>query len=204
MTRALVQITRSGVRLAVDAELDAAARAFARERKLHLPRFFAPELLDVLLARLSVATFKTRIARLVHPPAVDLKLDDARLQGSLRWLLSDPELFRGMARLARIERPTYFNGSVYRIQSGSGHRDSWHNDLDGRRQVAITVNLSEEPFEGGELQMRETASQVPLWTFANTGRGDALLFAIDPSLEHCIAPMRGAVAKTALAGWFCR
>jgi hypothetical protein len=36
----------------------------------------------------------------------------------------------------------------------------------------------------------------------NTRPGDALLFAIDDGLEHCVTRVTGTAAKTAFAGWF--
>jgi hypothetical protein len=44
---------------------------------------------------------------------------------------------------------------------------------------------------------------MPLWTFANTGPGDGLLFAIDEGLQHQVQEVTGTEPKTALAGWFC-
>jgi hypothetical protein len=199
----LIQLTRAGVAVACDADLQVAARRFQRDRRLHLPAFLSPELRHLVQPRLAAAPFKQRIARHVHPPAVDLKLDDETLHGSLRWLMSAPALFAAIGTVAAIAAINSFNGAVYRMVADQGHHDSWHDDVDGRRRVAITVNLSDGPFDGGELQMRRAASKERLWTFANVGAGDALLFAIDPSLEHCIAPVRGPRSKTALAGWFC-
>jgi hypothetical protein len=199
----LVQLTRRGIVTAPDATLAAASSRFNGERHLLLPQFLASDLLGAIQARLARARFKLRIAHDVRPPAVDAKLDDPTLQGSLRWMLSDPRLFRAIERLTDATAVGSFNGGVYRLAQELGHHDSWHDDADGYRVIGITVNLSDAPFEGGELQMRETATHRLLWRYANTGAGDALLFAIDRSLEHCIAPMKGAATKTALAGWFC-
>jgi hypothetical protein len=96
-----------------------------------------------------------------------------------------------------------FVGAVYRLVPGAGHRDSWHDDADGNRRVGLTLNLSPAPFEGGELQLRAAGADEALWTVANTGPGDGLLFPIDALYEHCIRPMTGQAEKTALAGWFC-
>lgn len=197
----LIRLSRTQVTIA-GADALAAARAFFQaNRHLPLPGFFGPDLLEIVQRQLRIAPFKTRVANLVDPPAVDLKLDDALLQGSLRWLLNEQSVRHAIRGVTGIQSEA-FGGGVYRIAAGQGHLDSWHDDLDGRRSVGITINLTEGVFEGGELQMREKGSEDLLWRFANTGAGDGLLFAIGESLEHCIAPMKGSIPKTALAGWF--
>ena len=200
----IVQIARGGVSIESRASaLRALREQFASERVLRLPAFFGGDLLSTVTRRLRQARFKDRIAARVFPPAVDLKLDDADLTGLLHFVMNDPAVIQFVADVSSTQ-PTGFVGSVYRIAPGMGHRDSWHSDVDGNRLVALTLNLSEEPFDGGELEMRERGAQQPLWRLANTGPGDALLFAIAPHLEHCIRPMTGTAPKTALAGWFCR
>ena len=51
---------------------------------------------------------------------------------------------------------------------------------------------------------RDGRDEEPLWCVANTGAGDALLFALGRGLQHRIRPIAGTVPKTAFAGWFCR
>jgi hypothetical protein len=204
MSAPIVQLARGRVSIEPPSGArDALRRQFAQQRYLRLPGFFSHDLLATVLRRLSRASFRERIAARVHPPAVDLKLDDPDLDGLLHFVLNDPALVGFVADVSSTDA-TGFVGSVYRIAPGLDHRDSWHDDADGNRLVALTLNLSEGPFEGGELEMRERGRRQPLWRIANTGPGDALLFAIRPDLEHCIRPMTGTAPKTALAGWFCR
>lgn len=200
----IVQLARNHV--AVEqrpAALHALRQRFAEERHLRLPSFFGGDLLATVTRRLRSARFKERIAARVVPPAVDLKVDDADLVGLLHFVMNDPAVIHFIAEVSGTQ-PTGFVGSVYRIVPGMAHRDSWHDDVDDNRLVALTLNFSETIFEGGELELRERGQGDPLWRIANTGPGDALLFAIAPNLEHRIRPMAGSAPKTALAGWFCR
>lgn len=195
-------LTRRETRVAPPASWPDLAGAFRAERRLRLPGLVAPDLLAVLHRRLEQGPFEPRIARQVHPPATDLKLRNRDLHGVLHLLLNEPPVVafvRGVAGDAAI---TGFCGAVYRMVPGAGHRDSWHSDVDGNRRVGLTVNLSAGPFAGGELSMR-TREGTPLWTFANTGPGDGLLFAIGEGLQHRVHEVRGGEPKTALAGWFC-
>jgi Rps23 Pro-64 3,4-dihydroxylase Tpa1-like proline 4-hydroxylase len=66
----------------------------------------------------------------------------------------------------------------------------------------MSLNLSPEPFEGGALQIRETDSKKILFEIANTGLGNAVVFRVDPRLEHRVSPVAGKVPRTAFAGWF--
>lgn len=179
-------------------------RRFDADRCLRLPALIGGNLLATVRRRLAHARFTTRIADRVFPPAVDLKLQDDDLHGLLHFVLNDRAVVDFVRDVASAPDATGFVGAVYRIEPGMGHHDAWHSDLDGNRLVGLTVNLSDGPFEGGELEMRDRESRRRLWRIANTGPGDGLLFALGPDLQHCIRPMSGSVAKTALAGWFCR
>jgi hypothetical protein len=121
-----------------------------------------------------------------------------------------------------------FFGRVYRFMPNTDHRDAWHSDLGNTRMVAMSINLSTANYVGGVLQLRErdykesisqelpgSSAHVPAIVDArkmgldrpmrevvNTGRGDAILFRIDPKLEHRVTPVIGEAAKTAFAGWF--
>jgi hypothetical protein len=199
-----IQVHRGTVSIAGSAaDLSTLGRQFAAERHLRLPGFFAGDLLATIMRRLRDAPFEERIARRVCPPAVDLKLDDRDLAGLLHFVVNDRAVIDFVRDVTSSDGATGFVGAVYRLVPGMGHRDSWHSDVDGNRLVALTVNLSEGVFEGGELEMREQTRR-PLWRIANTGPGDAVLFAIAPELQHRIRPIGGAVSKTAFAGWFCR
>ena len=83
------------------------------------------------------------------------------------------------------------------------HSDTWHGDTDGNRMVTLSVNLG-EPYEGGVLQIREKPSDRILHEVANTGPGDAILFALGEQLEHRVGAVTGQATKMALAGWFQR
>lgn len=201
----VIQIERHNV--AIETNPHALARLrqqFAEQRRLRLRGFFSRELMATLLPRLRRAAFKERVAYRVSPPAVDWKLTDAALVGLLHFLLNEEAVVEFARTVSAASGATGFTGSVYRLVPGQQHRDSWHDDVDGNRLVGLTVNLSEDVFEGGELEMRQHGGDKPLWCVANTGPGDALLFALGPDLQHRIRPIAGAVPKTALAGWFCR
>jgi hypothetical protein len=85
---------------------------------------------------------------------------------------------------------------------GAGHASDWHSDVSGGRMITMSVNLSTAPFEGGDLQIREAATERMVRQLRNTGGGDAVIFRIDPSLQHQVLPLSGTISRDALAGWF--
>jgi hypothetical protein len=85
---------------------------------------------------------------------------------------------------------------------GAGHASDWHSDVSGGRMITMSVNLSTAPFDGGELQIREASTERMLRRLRNTGAGDAVIFRIDPSLQHQVLPLTGKASRDALAGWF--
>ncbi len=68
--------------------------------------------------------------------------------------------------------------------------------------VAMSINLSPEPYQGGFLQIRDRTSKKILHEIANVGSGDAVLFRISNLFQHRVRPVKGNVPKTAYAGWF--
>lgn len=120
----------------------------------------------------------------------------------LHFLVNDPRLFQIIQQITGCALIGCFSGRVYHVVPGRGHHDSWHTDMVQRRMIAMSINLSAESYRGGVLQIRERESKRMIHEVANIGLGDAIIFRIASHLEHRIADVEGAVAKTAFAGWF--
>ena len=96
-----------------------------------------------------------------------------------------------------------FIGRIYRRLPHPEYFHHWHDDMtEGGRLFAISINLSARAYAGGTLRLRSSETHEVLCEVHNTGAGDAVLIRIDQSLQHCIGPVEGDVAKTAMAGWF--
>jgi hypothetical protein len=120
----------------------------------------------------------------------------------LYFLSNDPRLFEFVREITGCARIGCFTGRVYKMMPGLEHEDSWHNDLMKDRMVAMSVNLSEAPYSGGLIEIRDSDSKEILERVPNTGRGDAIMFRLDRSLEHRVTAVEGDAPKTAYAGWF--
>jgi hypothetical protein len=120
----------------------------------------------------------------------------------LNYLMNDPALFHLIQDLTGCPEIGCFTGRVYRLKPGGEFYDSWHSDLEGGRLIAVSVNLTSEPYQGGLLQIRRARSSTILEEVTNTTFGDAIVFRLADDLEHQVTGVTGSVAKTAFAGWF--
>jgi hypothetical protein len=188
------------VRAAAVEELAALRAEFDARHVVVVPRLLGPGLLDEVRRELDRAPFEQRD---YDGLAGELALDESvPLVARLLFLLNDPELFRAVAAITGRGPLRRFDGRIYRRLPTAEHYDNWHDDLhDPNHLVAMSVNLSRAPYGGGVLCLRRKGTTQTLAALHNTGPGDAILFRVDPALEHRVTSVSAGV-KTALAGWF--
>ena len=195
-----VRLTNRGVeRTAGLADLDAAKAEFASRHSLVLRGFIEPSLLSAIQRHLSHEAFLHKTNQDI---GTELRLPPGPLSSGLEFLTNDPSLFEAIEELTGCSSIGCFRGRVYRMLPGAGHASDWHSDVSGGRMITMSVNLSTAPFDGGELQIREASTERMLRRLRNTGAGDAVIFRIDPSLQHQVLPLTGTASRDALAGWF--
>ena len=200
--RTAAVMTRSGVKVQTTAaETDAMARTFARHKCLILKGFIGPELLPQVLADVSRAPFYRKTDGKI---AVELCMRQNALLNQLQFLSDDPALCAFIARIAGTGPLAGYDGRVYRFDPGAKHYDSWHDDIHERwkRRVAMSVNLSPVPYDGGALEIRHKRTKKMIAAVHNTVPGDAAIFLVDPALEHRVLPVTGGGSRVAFAGWF--
>jgi hypothetical protein len=168
---------------------------------LKLPRLIDGALLRDVQRGLREATFVEVRHEHVSPPSIDVCMVPNAMSAMLELLSNDPVMLNAVETLTGCGPLRRFSGFVYRLAPGAGHHHNWHNDVLHDRRVAMSVNLEAEPYEGGVLQLRDRTSEAVLDEVTNTGAGDAVLFRIDPALQHRVRPVTAGV-KTAFAGWF--
>jgi hypothetical protein len=196
----LVRLTRRGVeRSAAAADLEAAHAEFASHHSLVLRGFIEPALLAAIQQQLSKEPLLHKTNQGI---GTELRLPPGPLSSALEFLTNDPALFDAIQQVTRCASIGCFRGRVYRMLPDAGHASDWHSDVSGGRMITMSVNLSATPFDGGELQIRETASERMVRRLRNTGAGDAVIFRIDPALQHQVLPLTGTASRDALAGWF--
>ena len=195
----IAQITMSGTVVAAPDRLDAARATFQQYHSLRLTQVLEITLLRTIQRRLREEPFYRRVHRGIGE---ELCLEPGPTSGLLEFLANDPELLGLISRLTGCGPIGCFEGRVYRMAPEAGHYDSWHDDVGQDRLVAMSINLSEEPYAGGLLQIRRADSSLLLCGIPNVGPGDAILFRITPELVHRVTAVEGAASKTAYAGWF--
>jgi hypothetical protein len=200
----MIQLTRSGLRISSPEEVGGLADAFAARHAVTLPQFLEPALLEMVLRTVASARFTARVHHDLDPPTIDLGLDDPAAHGRLLLLFNDTGLFRFIESVTGCASIGQFQGTVYRMVPGVHHLDSWHDDMEKTRLVAMTLNLSRDGYAGGVLQIRKTNSPAIVCEIANTGLGDAVVFRIGRNFEHRLTPVEPGPAKIAWTGWFRR
>ncbi len=171
---------------------------FEQHNYLRMPGFIEPGFFRVVQRYLRGATFEERDWNSGH----DLTLINNPLSDVFHVLLNDPKLFRLLARVTGSGAIGCFKGRLYRMVARKGLMFDWHPDIKNNRKLAISINLSDAPYRGGTLQIRERSADVRE-VVPNLGFGDAIVFRVAERLEHRLTPVIGKIPKTAVAGFFC-
>ena len=196
----ILQLRRSTTAVLGSFDAIECARAeYERYRCLRLRQLLEPELWQFLQRALSQARFTEQTYEGIGS---ELSMTPGTVDFLMHLMTNDAGLLGVIRRITGCDAICSFAGRVYRLLPGEGHGTNWHNDMDGPRLVAMSVNLSPEIYGGGTLQLRNAHTRRVLREVANTGPGDALLFQIAPDLQHRVTAVKGAVPKTAFAGWF--
>jgi hypothetical protein len=173
---------------------------FAADGVLALPQILAQPFLTMLLERVDQSTFGEDVvgrigARQVERPQRVGRILSLALHG--RPLLDWLEVVTGCAPLRAL------TGHVAQHSPNSADALDWHDDMNDRaRKLAIVINLSDRPFQGGQFQLRRKGADGLLLAFDHVEPGSALLFAVRPELEHRVLPVTGTNPRRVYAGWF--
>lgn len=180
-------------------ELERLRAEFQAHNCVKLPELLEPALAHEIVGKLSSSRFRFRR----HKDVGDEECMEINAAlGQLEFLVNDPRLLKLVEQVTDTGPIGCFTGRVYRMVPSAGHFDSWHSDLGHHRLLAMSVNLSPEPYEGGILQIRDRNSAEVLHEEPNLGVGDAIVFRLAENLQHQITTVSGNRPKTAYAGWF--
>lgn len=190
-----VRIERSRLRVG---DVSALKAQFEAQHFVHLPDLIEPTLLATIQRLVDAGEFYDRTHTGI---GTELCLRPGVATSVLQLLFNDPDL-RAFAAALLDEPLGCYDGRVYRLSPREGHYDSWHSDAGEDRRAAVALNLSPDGYEGGELELRRTSTDVAEWTVASRGYGSAVMFRISPTLRHRVIAVRGSRPRTAWAGWF--
>jgi hypothetical protein len=196
----MIQLRRNGTVVETDPEALARARAhFAAYTYVKLPQFIEPTLLRQLMDVLGRTEFRERVHEGI---GTEVCAAPGAATAALELMSNDGVLHDAVAALTGCGAIGCFEGRIYRLNPAEGHYDSWHSDVGQQRLIAVSVNLSRAPFEGGRLQIRRADEDRVLAEVDNPVPGDAVMFRVDPSMRHRVASVVGRNPRTAWAGWF--
>lgn len=159
-----------------------------------------------LLDRLADIVRSGSFSEVLHP---DMNDDAEQVPSSaiasdaFELVLNDSQIFAMVEEITGCRSIGCFIGRVYRFMPGSGHSYSWHSDNVDSRMVGMSLNLSEQRFDGGQLEIRDRGNPGSVAVVQNLRFGRAVLFPIGERFEHRVTPVTGNIPRTAFAGWFC-
>ena len=172
---------------------------FERRNCVRLPGFLAPDLLEEVLERVNDSSFYSR-------DHGDIGTEECAEAGPALALLllvaNDPRLFELVREVTGCGEIGCFDGRVYRIDPARGHHDSWHSDVGDNRLVAMSLNLSIAPYEGGVLEIRDQRTGEITARPSELEPGEVVMFRIAEHLRHRVSPVTGEAPRLAFAGWF--
>lgn len=196
----LLRITKSGpIITGSDTDFELQRKNYEQRHWLLLRNFLDQALLELIQEKLA----ETEFCVIDRETGVEMRPIDCTSYLATELLLNTPQLFRAIEQLTGCERIACFSGRIYRRLPNSDYFNRWHTDItDEGRLIALSINLSEQPYTGGALQIRSSKSHEVLCEVHNSGYGDALIFPVNERFEHRVGRVDGDTAKTALAGWF--
>ncbi|HSX57263.1 MAG TPA: 2OG-Fe(II) oxygenase [Sphingomonas sp.] len=121
----------------------------------------------------------------------------------IRFLLERRPFLDWAQGIAGCERLQHATGLVGEMAPASGQGLDWHDDQNdgGFRRLAVTVHLSDAPYEGGVFEIREKNSTRTLFRQASPPPGTMTLFRIGPDLHHRVTPVTKGGPRRVFGGW---
>ena len=197
----MIQLTQTAVHASPD-DIRKLAEEFEETGCARLPGFLAPPILKPMLDWLGEARFEVRYE--VHDGSVfgtTLSVPETeRSLFLLHFILNRAELFKAVEQVARCPEIGNFRGRLHRTTAETNQHIDWHDDAVEARTLGICINLSEDHYSGGVLQLRGPDLRMR----AEVGRapaGDAFLFRINCGWKHRLTPVDSG-GRTVGVGWF--
>ncbi len=162
--------------------------------------FFSPDLLKTVQKKILNAEYSERTYITPNGNGTHWVTHDPFVK-HISTLMNDRPLFQFLENLNSTKDLVTFGGRVYRLDADDKQFLPWHADLDQDKRLAVTINLSPENFDGGELCIREAGVGI-VAKIHNFGQGDAVFFKLDPKYSHMVLPVTGPRPKYAYAGFF--
>jgi hypothetical protein len=180
----------------------------AEEAKAHFQQFHAigirsllePSFLNAVVRVCDSVAFGP--GRTDAPGFREVELSPQRAGRLLNLAVNRPAFLRWLEEITGCEPLREFGGRLTQTLNRPGDELLWHDDFlerEGRR-LALVLNLSTQPFDGGEFALRRKG-QATIFEHKYTTLGSALIFEVNQSLEHRVQPLTSGGPRRVFAGW---
>ena len=176
---------------------------YAETGCVFLPGFLEKNTLQNLLNKIEKNTFQTRLeggednkfGKVLALPRENVTVF------LFTAVLNDPGVFKSIRDITDCGPIGNFVGRIHRSNAGEDHEIGWHTDTSDNRLLAVTLSLGTDRYSGAKLEIRERVSKKMIREFGQLEAGDAVIFKIDPQLEHRLSVLESG-RRTVGVGWF--
>ena len=194
----MIQLTQTTILKGPD-DVARLREEFAETGCARLPGFLAPPIVRALLDWLERTRFEERHEEdvigttLFVPPTEPVFF-------LLQFILNRPELYRISEEVSGCPRIGNFIGRLHRTTAAANQYIDWHQDVADGRTLGLCINLSDQDYTGGVLQLRDPDQRVKA-SIGQSDPGDACFFRIDKGWQHRLTPVESGL-RTVGVGWF--
>ena len=203
----MLQLSLNGLREGSGPEQEEIRREFALRHCVFLKGFLNTTLLDRIKGLIRNQEYFVRVDHDTDGKvfARELTLCDSDPLANLMFLLlNQKDLFELIENITELKKPMrYFRSRVFEFHSSPDHYDDWHDDDEKGQTIGLSINLSPDPMDGGEFEIRNASTLEVYKKVSGSCFGDAHIFRIGPDFQHRVLPVRGPSVRRSCAGWFC-
>lgn len=206
---ALIKLTMRG---AVAAKAETAAwaaqrEAFGKQHCIRLPQLLDPSVIGYVLPK--VASDRSRLythhdrTNTGEPAfAREVRFGQDHPVNALFYILLNQRAFlRSVESLCGCGKLRDIAGRYFERHPDTDQFDSWHDDNIDGRIVGFSINLSPQPYAGGQFQLRDSETGR-IFAQVDSQLGDGHVFRIHRQLEHRVTNVVGTAPRCSYAGWF--
>jgi hypothetical protein len=194
----VITVHQGGVEVSAGA-VETLRGRFDRQGYAVIPGFLAPGVLRALLSQIRQARFRLEAESVVAGQTQIVPSNDPAMI-SLHFILNRPELFRTVSAIAGIPAPVNFTSRLHRTTVDPLQQIDWHDDGGLDRVLGLNINLTEQPYTGGTLQLRDPEGRMR-GEIGQLPAGHAFLFRVGSRWDHRLTPLTSG-ERTVAVGWF--
>lgn len=200
----MIEIKKQGVDV-LESKLTDYQEQFQIQNVFVCPNFLADELKAMLAKHFDQTSFnimadKRKNGKLLSQEYIVAR--DSTLVKVLHFYLNQRKVIDAIREISGITAIKSFQGRVYKFEADPYSFDNWHDDMSSGRLLGMSLNLSEEIYQGGVFRIRDTISKEVYAEVKHDSWGSSHFFRINQKLEHMVEKVEGKYPRIAFAGWF--